>query len=126
MLDIKKMLTKISDKFKTEKGNLAMTVTTGTLSSCAYARCGSVVYLNLTVKNARADVGGNLFVGKITNTEMIPTLPSNGVAVYGSYIFGAFMGDDGTITIRNTGTSTIGADSTIQARISYLIGGGTA
>lgn len=37
MLDVKKMLTKISDKFKTEKGNLAMTVTTGTLSSCAYA-----------------------------------------------------------------------------------------
>lgn len=121
MLDLKKMLTKISNKFKVETGNLAMTATTGTLTSCRYARCGNIVYLNVTVSSARADAGSNLFVGKITNTGMLPAIQSNGLVVYSGNIFGVFLGGDGTLTIRNTSSTTIGASSTLEARISYIV-----
>ena len=121
MLDLKKMLTKISNKFKVETGNIAMTATTGTLTSCGYAKCGNIVYLNVKVSSARADAGSNLFVGKITNAGMLPAIQSNGLVVYSGNTFGVFLGGDGTLTIRNTSSTTIGASSTLEARISYIV-----
>lgn len=48
MLDVKKMLTKISDKFKTQK----ITPTTTHIGSCDFTRFGDVVQLNINnVKN---------------------------------------------------------------------------
>lgn len=51
MLDIKKMLTKISDKFKTQK----IIPTTTYIGSCSFTRFGDVVQLNIAnVKNIPA------------------------------------------------------------------------
>lgn len=48
MLNLKKMLTKISDKFKTQK----ITPTTTYIGACSFTRFGDVVQLNITnIKN---------------------------------------------------------------------------
>lgn len=128
MLDIKKMLTKISEKLKTtETGECNnYTAPVGTVTRVTYARYGNVVNLMISGRSGGTGASGtNICELTIGDSKLIPAFNSFGIVVYGKYIFGVVANSDGKIIVRNTSNDTFSQGS-FEARIVYLVGGGTA
>lgn len=127
MLDIKKMLTKISSKLKTEKGECTnYTAPVGSITKVEYARYGNVVNLVISGRSGGTGASGtNICELTIGDSKLVPDFQSFGIVVYGKYIFGVVANSDGKIIVRNTSNDTF-SQGTFEARIVYLVGGGTA
>lgn len=124
MLDLKKMLTKISEKLKTtETGECNnYTAPVGYITRVTYARYGNVVNLMISGRSGGTGASGtNICELTIGDSKLIPAFSSFGIIVYGKYIFGVVANPDGKIIVRNTSNDTF-SQGTFEARIVYLVG----
>ena len=126
MLDLKKMLTKISKYMKTtETGECDnYTAPVGSITGVTYARHGNVVNLMISGRSGGTGASGtNICELTIGDSKLIPAFTSTGSVIYGKYMFGVVANPNGKIIVRNTSNDTF-SQGTFEAHIIYLVGGG--
>lgn len=98
------------------------TITAGAFVSGHYKIQGSVVTLNILVKNtASVGSGANVFAGTLNKSNLHPAMMATSAGYYQQHAFGANMATNGAITIRNASSSAITPTNGANITFTYMV-----
>lgn len=123
MIDVKKLMTKILDKLTTKSWKPTISRTSGgTVSSLAGRKYGNVVTLRFIVTySTSVSAGGNVFVGKLTNSGYTPPFATFASTYYGGVPLVCQLAGSGNITCRVTGSSAVTISDGCTFALTYIV-----
>ena len=99
---------------------ISISNSTGTLAANFFRVYGKVVHFVLTVKNSSAVANGsNIYVGRLNTTNMRPIITARGTGYLGGNAYVGLIASDGSIIVRNTGSS-LAANTEVTIAGTYL------